>query len=86
MVFAMGRKAQARADLGGLYCPPQIPAGIPWILVHSGDSRGMEFWQWCLPNYYVILAECRPGMSIPPEFSQNNQNGMAPGIDWNGIW
>jgi len=33
-----------------LYSPPCIPARIRWILVNSGHSGGMEFWQCCLPK------------------------------------
>jgi len=40
----------------------------------------MEFWQWCLPIYYVIPAECRPGISIPPE------SAGITGTEWHPEW
>jgi len=65
-------------SIGGLYCPPLIPARIWQNLGNSWNSRGINFGTGACQIDYTILAECRMEFIFCQNGSRIHMDGMAP--------
>ena len=64
--------------MGGLYCPPLIPARIRPELEDSGNSGGIRFGRGTSQIENSIPAESSPESAYSRNADRNDRNGIMP--------